>query len=136
MFILAVLELFELPFGAILLPFGAILFAPGAVVTGFAAPPLFDEPELLEDLLLELVFERVAIEGVELDPVALLVFGVIKVLPGIIICEGSAKATILPETNPNVNPTANIPFLMFDKRMNDISFCINFILLKVIYRYI
>jgi len=130
-FILAVLELFELPFGA-------ILFAPGAVVTGLAAPPLFEEPEpeLLEDLLLELVFERVAIEGVELDPVALFVFGVIKVLPGIIICEGSAKATILPETNPNVNPTANIPFLMFDKRMNDISFCINFILLKVIYRYI
>jgi hypothetical protein len=130
-FILAVLELFELPFGA-------ILFAPGAVVTGLAAPPLFEEPEpeLLEDLLLELVFERVAIEGVALDPVALFVFGVIKVLPGIIICEGSAKATILPETNPNVNPTANIPFLMFDKRMNDISFCINFILLKVIYRYI
>jgi hypothetical protein len=130
-FILAVLELFELPFGA-------ILFAPGAVVTGFAAPPLLEEPEpeLLEDLLLELVFERVAIEGVELDPVALFVFGVTKVLPGIIICEGSAKATILPETKPNVNPTANIPFLMFDKRMNDISFCINFILLKVIYRYI
>jgi len=129
-FILAVLELFELPFGA-------ILFAPGAVVTGFAAPPLFDdEPELPEDLLLELVFERVAIEGVELDLVALFVFGVTKVLPGIIICEGSAKATILPETKPNVNPTANIPFLMFDKRMNDISFCINFILLKVIYRYI
>ena len=51
---------------------------------------------------------------------------------GVIICEGAPKATILPETKPKAKPTETTTFLMFDKRMNDISFFINFISLALI----